>query len=139
MSTELRHRQHAWPSFADWFDEFPFGLRSSAAEQMIRVEEYQESGTYTLKAELPGVDPDKDVDIVVDRGALTVHAQRSEQKKDNKHSEFRYGSFTRTVQLPQGVNEDDIKATYDKGVLTVTAPIGEPEEGGKKIEITRET
>jgi HSP20 family molecular chaperone IbpA len=74
---------------------------------------------------------------MIDHGILTVHAERTEEKKDKKHSEFRYGSFTRSVQLPPGVSEDDIKASYDKGVLTVTAPIGEPGEDVRKIEITR--
>jgi HSP20 family protein len=139
MGIELRHRPHIWPALSDWFDEFPLNPRSNSGERLIRVEDYQENDTYTIKAELPGLDPDKDVEITVDRGVLTVHAQRSEEKKDNKHTEFRYGSLTRSVQLPSGVNEDEIKASYDNGVLTVTAPIGAAEESGKKIEITRET
>jgi HSP20 family protein len=51
----------------------------------------------------------------------------------------RYGSFTRNIHLPPGANEDEIKASYDEGMLTVTVPIGEPEQGGRKIEITRES
>jgi HSP20 family molecular chaperone IbpA len=139
MSTEVHHRPRVWPTLTDWFEEFPFGTRSGSGEQMIRVEEYQEEGTYTIKAEVPGVDPAKDVEVMIDHGILTVHAERTEEKKDKKHSEFRYGSFTRSVQLPPGVSEDDIKASYDKGVLTVTAPIGEPGEDVRKIEITRGT
>ena len=30
---------------------------------MIRVEDHSDKGRYTLRAELPGVDPEKDIDI----------------------------------------------------------------------------
>jgi HSP20 family protein len=139
MSIESQHRSRTWPSMSDWFEVFPFGPRTQTDEQLIRVEEYEKDGNYTIRAELPGVDPDKDVEVVVDHGLLTVHAERTEETKDKKHTEFRYGSFTRSVRLPAGVKEDEIAASYDKGVLTVTAPIGKPEESGKKIEIKRET
>ena len=131
------HRRTPVPALVDWFEDFPFGPRTmfTGGEHMIRVEEYQDGGTYTVKAELPGIDPDKDVEITVDHGVLTVHAERSEQKAEGKRSEFLYGSFTRAVQLPEGAKEDDIKASYDNGVLTVTAPVGPSGEQPKKIPI----
>lgn len=121
-SRQLERRPRWWPPFSEWFEDFPLDLRSGG-EHMIRVEEVTEDGAYTVRAELPGVDPDKDIDITVDAGLLTVHAERTEEKTDKHHSEFRYGSFTRSVQLPPGVQEEDITADYDKGVLTVRAPL----------------
>ena len=108
---------------------------TSTGEHAIRVEEYQDNGNYTVKAELPGIDPDKDVEITINHHILTVHAEKTEQKQEGKRSEFLYGSFTRSVQLPEGVKEDDIKASYDHGVLTVTAPTGPAVEHIKKIPI----
>jgi HSP20 family molecular chaperone IbpA len=133
------HRRTPMPALIDWFEDFPFGPRTmmTGGEHVIRVEEYQDDGTYTVKAELPGIDPDKDVEITIDHGVLTVHAERSEEKKEGKRSEFLYGSFTRAVQLPDGTKEDDIKASYDNGVLTVTAPTGPTEEHAKKIAISK--
>jgi|SwirhisoilCB1_FD_contig_41_686363_length_587_multi_3_in_0_out_0_1 HSP20 family protein len=135
MSVQLRH--HAVPALAEWFEDFPFGPRSmfGSGEHAIRVEEYEEKGTYTVKAELPGIDPDKDVEITVDHGILTVHAEKTEEKREGKRSEFLYGSFTRSVQLPEGVKEDDIKAGYNHGVLTVTAPTGPVTGHSRKIPI----
>lgn len=121
-SRQIERRPHWWPPFSEWFEDFPIDLRSTS-HQMIRVEESRDDGSYTVKAELPGIDPDKDIDITVDDGLLTVHAERTEEKKDKQRSEFRYGSFTRSVQLPPGVDEKSITATYDKGVLTVRAPM----------------
>jgi HSP20 family molecular chaperone IbpA len=136
MSAQL-HRRTAMPAIVDWFEDFPFGPRSmfGSGEHAIRVEEYQDNGTYTVKAELPGIDPDKDVEITVDHGILTLHAERTEEKREAKRSEFLYGSFTRSIQLPEGVKEDDIKASYAHGVLTVTAPTGPVAGHPRKIQI----
>ncbi|MEU6970824.1 Hsp20/alpha crystallin family protein [Kitasatospora aureofaciens] len=134
----LRRRAHWWPSFPDLFEDFPVDVRPSPDEHVIRVEESVEDGAYVIRAELPGVDPDKDIDITVEDGVLTVRAERREEKKDKHRSEFRYGSFTRSVRLPEGCEEGDITAAYDKGVLTVKAPLPTAEKKPPhRVEITR--
>jgi HSP20 family molecular chaperone IbpA len=136
--SQLERRHHWWPPFAEWFEDFPLDLRPSEGEHMIRVEECEEDGVYTVKAELPGIDPDKDVEVTLSDGVLTVRAQRTEEKKDKQRSEFRYGSFTRSVQLPSAVSEKDVTATYEKGVLTVKAPMPtEKAPEPRKIQIAR--
>lgn len=135
MAIQLSRRP--MPSLFDWFEDFPHSPWSQQSEHGIRVEEYTEDGSYTVKAELPGIDPDEDLEITVDHGVLTVHAERREEKREGKRSEFRYGSFTRSVQLPAGVKEDDIKADYHDGVLTVTVPTMPTEERVKHIPITK--
>ena len=136
MAVELRRRPLGWPPIRDWFDEFPLAPHTEIEAQKIRVEEYEENGAYLVRAELPGVDPDNDIDVVVEEGVLTVRAERREEK-DKDYSEFRYGSFLRSVQLPPGADADDVEVSYDRGVLTVTALMGGPEKTGEKIEITR--
>jgi CBS domain-containing protein len=44
---------------------------------LIRLEDEVEEGHYTIRAELPGIDPAKDVDITVTDGQLTIKAERS--------------------------------------------------------------
>ncbi|GAU69808.1 small heat shock protein [Streptomyces sp. NBRC 110611] len=128
------------PDVAEWFEGFPFGLPFAAETHPIRIEESQEGDTYTVRAELPGVDPDKDVEITLDRsGVLTIHAERTEEEKSKEHSEFRYGSFTRSITLPEGVKEEDISASYDKGILTVTAPLGERTTTTRRIEVSKQS
>jgi HSP20 family molecular chaperone IbpA len=46
------------------------------------------------------MDPEKEVEITVEDGTLTIHAERREEHKEPHRSEFRYGSFTRSVVLP---------------------------------------
>ncbi|WP_329128526.1 Hsp20/alpha crystallin family protein [Streptomyces sp. NBC_01476] len=116
-------------------EDFPWEMRLRGGEHMIRVEESTEDGAFVVRAELPGIDPGKDVEITVQDGILTVHGERSEEERTKRRSEFRYGSFTRAVQLPSGVREEDITAAYDKGILTVTVPLAESERRPRKIQI----
>lgn len=137
FSTLLRSPSELMDSLDRMFD-------SSAAPAPIRVEEFVDGKTLVVRAEIPGVDPDKDLEITVDDGYLRIRAERQEKEehKDKGHfrSEFRYGSFSRSIPLPDGVKEDDIKATYSDGVLEVRTPL--PEETSqpntpKKLPISR--
>jgi len=108
----------------------------------IRVEQFMDGNTLVVRAEVPGIDPEKDVDVSVADGMLHIKAQReekSEQKsKTGYRSEFRYGSFTRSVSLPPGAREEDVTASYKDGVLEVRAPAPEqapPATGTRKIQI----
>ncbi len=94
----------------------------------LRVEEYEEEGTLVVRAELPGIDPEKDVEITVADDVLTIRAQREERSehkdKDSYRSELHYGSFYRQVALPAGSRESDVTATYRDGMLEVRVPMG---------------
>lgn len=116
-----------WPDLSEFFEGFPSlaALRTPLGANLIRIEDSLKDGKYELRAELPGVDPAKDVDITVRDGILTIKAERSERKERNGRSEFSYGSFARSVALPAGADEDNIKASYDSGILTVTVPVVE--------------
>lgn len=98
----------------------PFG-----APHTFRVEDYTEDGRYVVRAELPGLDPEKDIEVTVRAGILTIEAERREEKKEAHRSEFRYGSLTRSVTLPAGADTGKITASYDKGILEVSVPISQ--------------
>ena len=110
-------------------------------ETDMKLEEFRDGDTLVVRAEMPGIDPDKDVEITVSDGMLHLSAERrSETKTEDKkgyRSEFRYGSFSRSMRLPAGAGEDDVKATYDDGILEVRIPIDESSTGAKKIPISR--
>lgn len=88
----------------------------------IPIELSEDAEQYLLRAELPGVDPEKDIEITVQDDLLTVRAEHSEGKEDKHHSEFRYGSFERTIRLPAPVPEAGVRADYRDGILTVHVP-----------------
>lgn len=135
---ERRQQRSLFPELADWFAGFPSfaNIRPVFDARLLRLEdEMTKDGRYEVRAEIPGVDPAKDVDVTVHDGRLTIKAERTEKSESNGRSEFTYGSFERTVTLPQGANEDDITASYDKGILTVSVGISEPKKSEKKIQI----
>ena len=86
-----------WPAIADWPHD---GARA------LRIEDRLEQDRYVVRAEIPGVDSDKDVEITVDDGVLTISAERREEVKGKGRSEFHYGSFLRWVSLPSGSKEE---------------------------------
>lgn len=132
MATLVRPGQRGMlPELFDWL-ESPF---TTLRPQMIRLEEFTEEGRYVLRAELPGIDPEKDVEVSVSDGVLIIHGERKEEEKEGRRTEFRYGSFTRSVTLPAGADEYDITAVYDKGVLEITVGLKEPTEIDHKIKI----
>jgi HSP20 family protein len=96
----------------------------------MRLEEFADGGHLVVRAELPGVDPEKDVAITVEDGLLTISGERrSETKGEEKgrhFSEMQYGSFSRTIPLPEGVSEKDVTASYHDGILEVRLTVTEP-------------
>jgi HSP20 family protein len=101
----------------------------------IRIEDFVDGDNYVVRAELPGVEPTKDVEITFVDGALRLHVVRTEEHKDHARSEFHYGSFFRSIPLPAGAIEEKITARYTDGILEITVPIGTPAPTGKPIPI----
>ena len=116
-----------WPAFADW----------RRGGSTMRIEDRLEEDRYVVRAELPGVDPDKDVHIDVQNNQLMVSAERREETTEKGRSEFRYGSFRRRVSLPPGAQEDAISARYENGILEITVPIAAEQAQSRNIPISR--
>jgi HSP20 family protein len=117
----------------DWLEvDFPRPLPAIRFEDKITEDEY------VLRAELPGLDPEKDVQISTMHGVLSVKAERREEESSRHRSEFRYGSLQRSVRLPDNADETAIKATYRKGILEITVPLTAPPPAGRQITISTE-
>ncbi len=78
-----------------------------------------------VSTELSGMD-EKDIDISVADGVLTIRGEKKcekdEKKKNYRVVERSYGSFERAVALPQGVDAAKVKAQMSKGVLKIDIP-----------------
>jgi HSP20 family molecular chaperone IbpA len=121
MALMTRRSSSPIAEMVDWFETMtPF--RQAWSEGFIPVEEFREDGHYVVRADLPGIDPDKDVTVTVDDGYLLIEGERRHEEHDEHHSEVRFGSFSRRIPLPKGCTGDDVTASYDSGVLTVTLP-----------------
>jgi HSP20 family protein len=76
------------------------------ADELIRVEEYPQGGTLIVPAELPGIDPDKDVRLPVINDRLRIEAERHDADEIERDGymlqELRYGTFARSLPSPKG-------------------------------------
>jgi HSP20 family protein len=121
VASLVRRDRPVFGELFDWLEgEFPPVFRPFSGGHPVPIEDYiEEGGPYVLRAELPGLDPGKDVAVTVADGVLTVKAERRDETKEEHRTEFRYGAFVRTIALPVGADEDDIAATYTDGILEI--------------------
>lgn len=128
--------------WATWFDrpfgEFPTFWKDFIDTGLVRIEQFEKDDALVVRAELPGLDPEKDVEVTVSRGRLHIRAERrsdtTEETAKGYRSEFVYGVFERTLRLPAGASADEVTATYRDGILEVTVPIV-PEPDAKRVPI----
>jgi HSP20 family molecular chaperone IbpA len=102
---------------------------------LSRLEDSVEDQTYVIRAEIPGVDPEKDLDIHVEGDLLVVKGEHREETQDEQRREVTYGAFERTVRLPGGVEPGEVSATYKDGVLEVRAPYHPDAVPARRIQV----
>ena len=139
MSTLSVQRQPRtlMPDLAELLGGAPLlaGLRPLFDRNLLRVEDEVNNGRYQVRAEIPGVDPAKDIDITVHDGMLTIKAVRTQTVESHGRSEFSYGAFSRSVPLPPGADVEDVKATYEKGILAISVPVPNGSPAAKHVEV----
>lgn len=140
----IRHRPQALSQrdrFGGWLFDWPEFFRGfepfwPVLAGQLQVEEFIDDSTLVIRVELPGIDPDKDVELTVREGALRLRAERRQDKtvedKQEYRSELRYGAFSRVLPLPVGASEQDITASYSAGILEIRVPFDQ-----HKAEVTR--
>jgi HSP20 family protein len=104
------------------------------------LDAFEKEGVYTLRFDLPGVDPNA-IDLTVEGNALTVTAERPLEKTEGVTWMLRErpaGTHRREVRLGERLDSTKVDATYDNGVLTVTIPMRE-EARPQKVSITSGT
>jgi HSP20 family protein len=124
MTTLTRRDTRGPLDIFDWL-EVPWTVLRPVAGNPICMEDYIQDGSYVVRAELPGIDPEKDLEVTQAKGILTIKGTRQGESHGRHHSEFRYGTFARSVTLPAGADEEHIEALYDNGILEVTVPIAD--------------
>lgn len=125
--------RRGWPPrWAEWLDWMESGLPlppSTALHALhgsgrsIRCEELIEDGRYIIRAELPGVDPDTQVDVTLTGDLLHITAERTQTARGQRHSEFYYGTMSRTLTLPPRSDTGHVTATYRDGLLEICVPL----------------
>jgi len=98
---------------------------------------WEEAGSYTVEAELPGFDA-QSIDISVADNRLTIKGQRGQTQLPEggrlQRSERWSGSFERAITFPGPVDGSGVSASFDAGVLTITLP-KPAEQRPRRIEV----
>jgi HSP20 family protein len=101
------------------------GRRSLTGSWVMPMDVVERADELTLKAALPGVDP-QDIHIQLEDNVLTLQAERHfEEQRDQGGThwlEQQYGTFTRSAMLPAYADVEKIQATYENGVLEIRIP-----------------
>jgi HSP20 family protein len=121
---------------------WPFGpaVRLSAALKEPAIDMFEKKDSVVVKAELPGIEPEK-VELTVADGELRISGERTEEKEVKEenyyHAERTYGRIFRSVALPEGCASDGVTATSKDGVVEIVIP-RKAAATPKKIEVKRQ-
>jgi HSP20 family protein len=123
---------HALPErWGRWLFERPFLrvpdlLWERDGGEVLHVDEFVEDEVIVVRAELPGIDPERDLEVDVADDILRISAERAEDAslatRAYLHRELARGSARRVLPMPSGTRADTVLATYRDGVLEVPVP-----------------
>jgi HSP20 family protein len=110
--------------------------RSSSSASWPRIALFDKGAHLLVRAEVPGMS-EKDVQVTVDQGVLTLRGDRTVQPPEgySAHRQERSNyRFARSFSLPCKVDLEKTKAELKNGVLTLTLPKA-PEEQPRQIAV----
>jgi len=104
------------------------------------VDVFTRDGDLVVRVELPGMDPERDIDVSVQDGVLVIRGERRFEEQTEAENYVRlesaYGAFQRAIPLPERVSEEDIQANYQDGILEIIVPgAGKPRQP-KKVPVS---
>lgn len=115
----------------------PRGGESEARAARPAVDIREEGTAFFIHVEVPGV-KQEDVNVEVDRGMLTIRAERKsppdDVKKTFRRVERYYGTTSRSFALPDNADPEAISAELADGVLHVRIP-KRAEKASRKIAV----
>ena len=117
-----------WPHWRGW----PL-LRKD-----IRIEEYADGARWVVRAELPGVRADRDIDVMVADNEVTIDVRHPIGRVGMIESEFRSARTRRRILLPRGAKDETLIATYgDDGILELSVERARPAPIGRTVAVAR--
>ena len=95
-------------------------------EIMLPLDVHESDDSYTIRASLPGVQPE-DIQVQIAGDTVTIRGDIKEEHEERQGQqaimrERRVGTFMRTLTLPMSVDPERVEATDDNGVLTLQLP-----------------
>jgi HSP20 family protein len=100
------------------------------------VESFIEGDRYTVRIDLPGVDPNA-IEITARGTSLTIKGRREKRGSGDAQyyqREPHFGAFERSLRLPEDVRAETLQAKYHHGILELTTRI-DNESPPRKIKL----
>lgn len=119
----------------DIFRSLPLFNDQEGSGFVPAMETTRDGDDLVLKVDLPGIDPDKDLDVELSGNVLTISGERRTENKSDGFREVRYGRFSRSIEVPEDISADAVGADYDAGVLTVRIPGAYASSTATKIKV----
>lgn len=112
----------------------PWRMSTSERAPQISLDISEKDGSYTVKAEIPGVKKE-DIDVHIDGNMVTISAEVKQEKEEKEEGrmlrcERQYGYASRSFTLASSVDEKKSDAKYENGILRLTLPKKETSAGG---------
>lgn len=126
--TLLGSNMEDWPSLTGvgYPDLSVLGAVADSPE--MQVHEARDGASLVVSAEVPGVDPDTDIQITLTGGNLDLHVVRREESELSDsdgftHSQSSYGELFYRTEVPGQVTCQDVRASYSDGLLEIRVPM----------------
>lgn len=115
----------------DWDEDYSPNLT-------FPIDVIAENDSFTIKALLPGVQPD-DVEINIVNELVTISGELKMDREESDNyllAECPTGKFHRVLTLPTPLDSTKVKAELDNGILTLMVPKAE-EAKPRTIKVTK--
>jgi HSP20 family protein len=99
---------------------------SSNTPQNIRCDITEDDDTFTIVADLPGIDK-SNINVTIDKNIITIQADPQDKANDKEDSHVRrivnerpVKSLSRAFRLPERVSMDTATTSFYNGSITIT-------------------
>lgn len=99
------------------------------------AEEFRDDEKFVIMADVPGLQPDRDISVSITADILRIRAGRSDGTRV-PDTDLREGPFSRDIRLPPGVDDWRVSATYIDGILEVRAPMRSQPSATRVVPVT---
>lgn len=113
-----------WPNVLSW----PVMGWGDGSVGVLYVDEYREGNALVVRAELPGIDPDNDLEVTASKGNLHIAVECHEEEAPMGRQYLRHElthrrRLVRDLTLPELVQDAVFTATYTNGILDIRIPL----------------
>ena len=102
------------------------------------VEECRAPSSYVIRAEVPGLDPTRDITVAVADNDVTIEIRRP-VRGPGQDGLFHEPTVTRRIRLPRGSRDETLTATYHAdGILELVVDLPRPAPIGRVVPVSVE-